>query len=252
VAFIPVIGQALAAVLMVVSAVTAIASAVLKTVAAAQGQTSWVNAGLSILMAALACTGLGALKGGFAVAKAAGGLKGLAGLGAKGILAGTGRNALNAARGVGSGVIRIGGAVVHAPGKVMISLLGVTTRAKSGVTSLTSELAALMRRVPSGSEDWAKLSGLLRDASRGKGNFGLGPVTRNEASIIGQAWVGPGARQAANGKVWVSADGLRQWRPPSFKPRLGRVQSNIEERWPNAHGDLGQWQRNGHLDITDP
>ena len=106
-AFIPVIGQALAAVLMVVSAVTAIASAVLKTVAAAQGQTSWLDAGLSILGAALACTGLGALKGGLAAAKAAGGLKGLAGLGAKGILTGTGRNMLSAVKGIGGKGLRL-------------------------------------------------------------------------------------------------------------------------------------------------
>ena len=107
VAFIPIIGQALAAVLLVVTAVTAIASAVLKTVAAAQGHTSWLNAGLSILMAALACTGLGALRGGLAAAKAAGGLKAFTGMGAKSILTGTGRNALNAIKGLGSKGLRL-------------------------------------------------------------------------------------------------------------------------------------------------
>jgi hypothetical protein len=55
-------------------------------------------------MAVLACTGLGALRGGFAAAKAAGGLKAFTGLGAKGILAGTGRNALTAAKGLGRGI----------------------------------------------------------------------------------------------------------------------------------------------------
>jgi hypothetical protein len=106
--FIPIIGQALGAVLLVVAAVTAIASAVLKTVAAAQGHTSWANAGLSIAFAVLACTGLGALRGGFAAAKAAGGLKAFTGLGAKGILAGTGRNALTAAKGLGRGIVGLG------------------------------------------------------------------------------------------------------------------------------------------------
>jgi hypothetical protein len=87
VSFIPIIGQALGAVLLVVAAVTAIASAVLKTVAASQGYTSWANAGLSIVFAVLACTGLGALRsglGGLKAAtgawKAAGGLKGLGGV----------------------------------------------------------------------------------------------------------------------------------------------------------------------------
>jgi hypothetical protein len=62
VAFIPVVGQVLAGVLLVVSAVTAIASAGLKVVAAAQGHTSFADAAFSVVMAALACTGLGALK----------------------------------------------------------------------------------------------------------------------------------------------------------------------------------------------
>jgi len=101
-----VIGQALAAVLMVVSAVTAIASAVLKTVAAAQGQTSWLDAGLSILMAALACTGLGALRAGLGglmasigAWTAAGGLKGLGGI--KGLALGTGQSLMLSTRNLG-------------------------------------------------------------------------------------------------------------------------------------------------------
>jgi len=50
------------------------------------------------------------VKGGFAAAKAAGGLKALTGTGAKGILAGTRRNALNAAKGLRQSVKGIGGA----------------------------------------------------------------------------------------------------------------------------------------------
>lgn len=49
-------------------------------------------------------------------------------------------------------------------------------------------------------------------------------------------------------KTLVSRDGLRAYRPPTFKPRLGKTQANFE-RW-----DPGQVNRtpigNGHLDIN--
>lgn len=50
---------------------------------------------------------------------------------------------------------------------------------------------------------------------------------------------------ASDGKTMISADGLRQFRPPSFKPKLGKTQANFE--WRNVN--QGQWQGNGHLDI---
>jgi hypothetical protein len=88
--------------------------------------------------------------------------------------------------------------------------------------------------------------GVLRDALRGKGNFGLGTASRGEAIKLGESWVGEGYKVASDGKTMISADGLRQFRPPSFKPNLGRVQSNFE--WRLEPG--GRWQGNGHLDIT--
>ncbi|MDF3284975.1 hypothetical protein [Gordonia sp. N1V] len=101
--------------------------------------------------------------------------------------------------------------------------------------------------------DWPELSGLLRDAANGKGNFGIGngSYTPEQASALGQAWVGPGARLSSDGKAWVSADGLRQWRPPSYKPNLGKWQSNYEWRGPKApDGSMSsQWQGNAHLDV---
>jgi len=140
VAFIPVIGQALAAALLVVSAVTAIASAVLKTAAAAQGETSWLNAGLSIVFAVLACTGLGALRGGFAAAKAAGGLKALAGMGPKAILAGTGRNALAAGKGLGRSVVAT---IRNAPAKIR----GLASGCRSAAPAVESEAEIIARGV---------------------------------------------------------------------------------------------------------
>lgn len=99
----------------------------------------------------------------------------------------------------------------------------------------------------SATDDWANVSGILRDASRGKGNFGVGSGTAADAQSAGRAWVGEGSRLASDGKTWLSQDGLRQWRPPSFKPRLGIWQSNFESRWVPS----GRWQTNGHLDVTD-
>jgi len=64
-------------------------------------------------------------------------------------------------------------------------------------------------------------------------------------SRLQAAWVGKGYTIASDGKTLVSADGLRQFRPPSFKPKLGIQQANFE--WRNV--SKGAWQGNGHLDI---
>jgi hypothetical protein len=68
VAFIPVVGTALAGVLIVIAAVAAIVSAVANITLAATGERSWAEAGLAIAGAALSLIGLGA------AAKAATGL----------------------------------------------------------------------------------------------------------------------------------------------------------------------------------
>lgn len=94
--------------------------------------------------------------------------------------------------------------------------------------------------------EFATESAILRSASAGKGNFGLGSATARESDRLGQAWVGANFTIASDGRTLVSQDGLRQYRPPSFKPSLGKEQSNFEQR-PASNG---QWQSNGHLDIT--
>ncbi|MGV8972818.1 MAG: RHS repeat-associated core domain-containing protein [Rhodoglobus sp.] len=113
----------------------------------------------------------------------------------------------------------------------------------------TAAAAAAAKTAASAADEWANVSGILRDASRGKGNFGIGTGTAAEALKAGRAWVGDGARLASDGKTWLSQDGLRQWRPPSFKPgwQGGTWQSNFESRWVPS----GQWQTNVHLDITE-
>jgi hypothetical protein len=110
--------------------------------------------------------------------------------------------------------------------------VGVESETGAGVTSM-------------GGADWAKLSGMLRDASKGKGNFGIGSGTAEQAGAMGKAWVGEGYKVASDGKTLVSSDGLRQFRPPSFKSNLGKTQANLER----GFEPMGQWQGNAHLDI---
>lgn len=91
--------------------------------------------------------------------------------------------------------------------------------------------------------------GLLREASRGKGNFGLGSGTRAEADKLGRNWVGDGYETASDGKTLISQDRLRQYRPPTYKPDLGKTQANFERKLPGQKSK--KWNSNGHLDITD-
>lgn len=100
-----------------------------------------------------------------------------------------------------------------------------------------------------GADDGPVISGILRDASKSKGNFGVGSGTKDQAMRAGESWVGEGYRVASDGKTLVSRDGLRSFRPPSWKPRLGKWQANFEY-WIDgqvARKPMG----NGHLDITD-
>ncbi|WP_433539968.1 RHS repeat-associated core domain-containing protein [Streptosporangium sandarakinum] len=98
--------------------------------------------------------------------------------------------------------------------------------------------------------DWAKVSGIVRDASKGKGNFNLGTGTIAEANQAGAAWVGKGYKvvKKKNGEeIWISSDGQRQYRLPSYKPKWGNYQANFEWRTKTS----GEWQGNGHLHIKD-
>ncbi len=101
--------------------------------------------------------------------------------------------------------------------------------------------------MPEEPSNLAKLSGMLREAAQGKGNFSVGTTTGVEADAIGRAWVGDGYTVASDGKTLVSLDRLRQYRPPSYKPRLGRYQANLEQR----QSGQTQWYLNAHIDIKD-
>jgi hypothetical protein len=71
----------------------------------------------------------------------------------------------------------------------------------------------------------------------------------SESESLGRSWVGDGYRVASDGKTLISKDGMRQFRPPSYKPNLGRYQANFEQRIPGQI--TRQWFSNGHLDIID-
>jgi hypothetical protein len=100
-----------------------------------------------------------------------------------------------------------------------------------------------------GLHDADKLSIELVARREEKGNFGLGSGTHQDAERLGREWVGENARLASDGRTLVSADELRQYRPPEFKSRLGREQANFERRTLDANN---KWViiSNGHLDIT--
>ena len=59
------------------------------------------------------------------------------------------------------------------------------------------------------------------------------------------ACAGKGYTVASDAKTLLSADGLRQYRSPAYKPNLGRTQANFE--WRSV--PRGAWDSNGHLDI---
>ena len=105
---------------------------------------------------------------------------------------------------------------------------GIKEGAAEGVADLTPKF-----NIPeSDRAGWARMSGMLREAAKGKGNFGVGSATREEAQAMGEAWVGSGSKIASDGKTLISKDGLRQFRPPSYKPKLGKIQANLEQRPP--------------------
>lgn len=97
----------------------------------------------------------------------------------------------------------------------------------------------------------AEQIGILRDAAKGnKGNFGLGNATTNEANALGEAWVGPGYRISKDGSSWVSADGLRVYRPPSAKPNSTQATTGVQANFEQKLTPGGRPISNGHLDIN--
>jgi hypothetical protein len=89
---------------------------------------------------------------------------------------------------------------------------------------------------------------ILRQAANGKGNFGVGSASQADAMRIGQSWVGEGSRTSGN--ILISKDGLRQFRPPSLKSNSTQATTGTQANFEWRNVNSGQWQGNGHLDIT--
>lgn len=94
----------------------------------------------------------------------------------------------------------------------------------------------------------AEQMAILRLAKEGVKDFSLGLAKYDDAIILGRAWVGEGFTVASDGTTLVSADKLKQFRPPSLKnsPFASTgVQANFEWR----ANPSGRWLGNGHLNI---
>jgi RHS repeat-associated protein len=153
------------------------------------------------------------------------------------------RGAARASEGefVAAGVLSGGGALARKAADSISARFGRSGRARRAAQGLTGARGATHA-------DDGVIMGTLRQAARGKGNFGVGKGTRAQAELAGHAWVGEGYTIASDGRTLISRNGLRQYRPPTYKPHLKRWQANFESR----HVPRGAWQANGHLDIMDP
>jgi YD repeat-containing protein len=95
-----------------------------------------------------------------------------------------------------------------------------------------------------------EMSGILRDASSGKGNFSLGTSTAEDAQVLGEAWVGPGARETSDGSGMVSSDGLRVYRFPSEKPNSPYANTGVQANFESKMTPTARPYANGHLNIS--
>lgn len=84
---------------------------------------------------------------------------------------------------------------------------------------------------------------IVQAARAAEGMAGGIRATRATTWLAGRMWTGAGARTTPVGRI--SADGLRQYRGPAFKSKLGRVQANFESR----PGPSGKWTNNFHVDL---
>ena len=115
-------------------------------------------------------------------------------------------------------------------------------------------------------QQMARMSGMLRNVSKNKGNVGMGTATRAEADAMGKAWVGSGYRVSKrDANVFVSSDGMRVYRAPTTKRpsqyNTTGVQANFEQIeiiYDRSKGPIGAKPTekrsvivNAHLNIKD-
>lgn len=91
--------------------------------------------------------------------------------------------------------------------------------------------------------------GMLREAGAKIGNFSVGGVdSLAEANALGKAWVGPGYRVSDSGRAWLSVDGTKIYRPPTFKPQWGEQQANFMR----INTESGRAISNAHMTVRNP
>lgn len=83
---------------------------------------------------------------------------------------------------------------------------------------------------------------IVRAARAAQGMSGGVRATRATSWLAGRMWTGSGSRTTSIGGR-MSRDGLRQWRPMTFKRNLGYAQSNFESR----AVPRGRWTNNYHV-----
>jgi RHS repeat-associated protein len=149
-----------------------------------------------------------------------------------------------------SGRVRWGGlgglADALGDGAAIGALLGVFGAEYGGAAAALASRAG----AESGALTIAEMSGILRDASAGKGNFGLGRATAAESDTLGRAWVGDGYTTAKDGSTLVSVDELRVYRAPSDKPNSSLAPTGVQANFEQKAIAGGRPVSNGHLDIT--
>jgi RHS repeat-associated protein len=141
-----------------------------------------------------------------------------------------------------AGVSAIAYAVSGNKSKALQMVVGVALSAV-GVAAIGTAI-----KVGRYARDVAVASKIVRQAARKTGMSGIDGIeaTARQARIAGRMWVGRGARVSTSRPgTLISRDGLRQYRPPSFKPKVGRSQANFESRL----APKGRWTNNAHLNM---
>ncbi|WP_345860827.1 hypothetical protein [Shewanella algae] len=131
----------------------------------------------------------------------------------------------------------------------------------SSILLAANTIGSKGRNLLRSSQEDALISGVLKEASKVKGNKTLkGEFTKEQVEKIGHSWVGENATLASDGKTWVSSDKMRQYRPPSKKPKSSFAktgyQANLERRFhvvsknnDSSWIETKAWQGNSHLNV---
>jgi YD repeat-containing protein len=95
-------------------------------------------------------------------------------------------------------------------------------------------------------------AGLLREAASRKGNYTEASITitAEDAQILGEAWVGEGARLTSDGTGLVSANGLRVYRFPSSKPNNPLASTGTQANYIWKSSPTSKPIGNTHLNIA--